>query len=147
MHPLVVELTGIQAPKTGLEVKFSATGLIALGLVRGRVAPEDFELSLDSLSRTVESQVRLLPDEALGRDSATLTVHLQDGSVRTHHIAHARGSLAAPLTWTDLERKFLGCWTDNQRDQALAAWSLVREKGAAPSALRDHFLANPPSQG
>ncbi|MCL6562491.1 MAG: MmgE/PrpD family protein [Firmicutes bacterium] len=147
VHPLVVELTGIRAPKTGLEVKFSATGLIALGLVRGQVAPEDFELPLDPLSRTVESQVNLLADHTLGRDSATLTVRLQDGSVRTHHVEHARGSVASPLSWGDLERKFLACWKEDQRDQAGAAWSWAREKALPPSALRYHFGANPASLG
>ncbi|MBX5467017.1 MAG: MmgE/PrpD family protein [Firmicutes bacterium] len=135
VHPLVVELTGLRHPTHGLAVKFSATALIALALVRGRVAPEDFDQPLDPWTAAVERRVELVPTPALARDSATVTVECESGAPRRHHVAHARGSLARPLTWSDLSEKWRKTWPRGQSG-AEDGWQRVKTLSVPPDPFR-----------
>ena len=52
-------------------------------------------------------RIQATPDAALAREEARATVFLKDGRQLTSHIRRCRGSLARPMTETELQQKFL----------------------------------------
>lgn len=106
-HPLVPELMGRIQPEDGLQARFSAAHTIAAGLADGELTLRQFRddrVTRDDVHR-LRASVRFHPDPALRRDEARVEVVLAGGTEITEHVAHARGSLARPLTDTELESK------------------------------------------
>jgi 2-methylcitrate dehydratase PrpD len=106
-HPLVVELMGRRQPADGLQARFSAAHTIAAGLLDG-------ELTLRQLSdarvraqdvRRLRGLIRFAPRPDLARDEASVEIRFADGATETEHVAHARGSLARPLSDDELAAK------------------------------------------
>ncbi|NMP22231.1 MmgE/PrpD family protein [Sulfobacillus harzensis] len=135
VNPWVVELTGLRAPKDGLEIKFSATGLVALGLVQGNIGPEDFVAGLSEEASRLEQSVTLSASEGLERDAAVVTVFLRSGKELSERIAHARGSLELPLTWAELEEKFRVCTASYSRSYADSVWDRIAVGTDGPTNL------------
>jgi 2-methylcitrate dehydratase PrpD len=107
-HPLVPELTGQRAPRTGLEARFSTVHGVAMALLTGRAGPEQYDtLVNDPEIIRLRDLVQMHADPNCARDSATLIVEYSDGRSAEHHVAHARGSLSRPLTDAELRHKFL----------------------------------------
>jgi 2-methylcitrate dehydratase PrpD len=108
-HPLVVELTGNPDPADGLEARFSAIHGAAVGLAEGRAGLPQYADERVRSQELVElrGKTELVVDEALERDAATVEVRLDGRSVQ-HHVDHARGSLARPLSDEELEDKVRG---------------------------------------
>jgi 2-methylcitrate dehydratase PrpD len=106
-HPLVPELMGNPQPKDGLQARFSAIHGVAAALCDKRVGLAQYEDA-----RVVQDDVRqlralttLVPDTSVNRDEVFISVTLKDGATLEHHVEHARGSLARPLTDAELMEK------------------------------------------
>ncbi|MGF6767773.1 2-methylcitrate dehydratase PrpD [Paraburkholderia sp. GAS199] len=106
-HPLVPELMGNPQPKDGLQARFSAIHGVAAALCDKRVGLaqyEDARVVQDDV-REIRALTTLLPDSSVNRDEVFITVKLKSGATLEHHVEHARGSLARPLTDDELMGK------------------------------------------
>jgi len=108
-HPLVLELTGKKAPKTGLEGKFSVYHAAACALLRGDGAPTAFTDEVVNLPELValRDKVAARADTNCHEASVTIEVTFKDGSTVEKHIERAIGSRERPLTNDQLETKFM----------------------------------------
>lgn len=110
VSPLVLELTGKKAPRTGLEGKFSVYHAVAAALVHGAAGEAQFSADCVSDPEVVALRERVIatPDAAVGRTEAYVTIALNDGRTCSMHVEHALGTLARPMSDADLEAKFRG---------------------------------------
>jgi 2-methylcitrate dehydratase PrpD len=108
VHPLVLELTGKKAPRTGLESKFSVYHAVAAAIVYGRVGePEFSELAVrDPAVMALREHVSATVDPAIGEDQVRIAIVLKDGRRLDKFIEHAIGSFRNPMTDAQLEAKF-----------------------------------------
>ena len=108
VHPLVLELTGKKAPRTGLESKFSVYFAAALAIVRGSAGMRDFsdENARDPQIVALRDRVTATIDPAIKEEQVRATVVLKDGRTLEKRIDHVLGSLERPLSDADLEAKF-----------------------------------------
>jgi len=107
-NPLVVELMGRPSAATGLEARFCALHGVACGLLFGRAGLAEFSdaLASDPVVDALRRRATLAPDEAVGRESARVTVTLAGGAERSVEVAVASGSSGRPLTDQQLLDKF-----------------------------------------
>lgn len=110
VHHLVLELTGKTAPKTGLEGKFSVYHAAAIAFIEGDGGEAQFSdrAVADPNVIALRDRIKAEVDPAIAPDEVRLTVTLEDGRVIEHHVAHAIGSMARPMTDADLAKKFHG---------------------------------------
>jgi 2-methylcitrate dehydratase PrpD len=108
VHPLVLELTGKTAPRTGLEGKFSVYHACAAGIVFGQAGEAEFSDAAVARNDLVElrGRVHAVADAAIAEDAADVTITLADGRRLHTFVAHAVGSLERPLDDAALARKF-----------------------------------------
>ncbi|GJD54245.1 MmgE/PrpD family protein [Methylobacterium dankookense] len=108
VHPLVLELTGKTAPRTGLEGKFSIYHAVAVALVEGAGGEKQFSDRAVNDPRVVALRQKVVPVVTPGIEAAQvdMTVVLNDGRTINRRIAHAIGSVEKPMTDAMLERKF-----------------------------------------
>lgn len=95
--------------RTGREAQVSVQHAVAVSLLRGTASAADFSDGsvLDPHVLSLRSRVkRIVVDAAMAEDAARVDVHLSSGQVLTQSIERARGSLANPLSDSDIERKF-----------------------------------------
>ena len=106
-HPLVPELMGNPDPRDGLEARFSAIHGIAAALCDGRVGLPQYETECVRRAdvRALRAKTVLVPSPGIARDAARLEARLRDGTIVEEQVAHARGSLARPLTDGELFAK------------------------------------------
>ena len=131
VHPLVLELTGKTAPRTGLEGKFSVYHSAAVALVDGAAGEAQYSDArvVDPAVVAVRQRVHAHVDTALREDAAHVRIRLKGGRTLDRHIEHALGSLENPMTDRDLEAKFrrlCGPVLDDSAIDAIiaACWSL-----------------------
>jgi len=110
VHPLVLELTGKTAPRTGLEGKFSVYHACAAGLVFGRAGEGEFadDVVVREDLVALRGRVHATVDPAIGEAAADVTIRCTDGRTLHCAVAHAVGSLERPMSDDDLARKFRG---------------------------------------
>jgi 2-methylcitrate dehydratase PrpD len=110
VHPLVLELTGKKAPRTGLDGKFSVYFAAAVAIVRGTAGAAEFtdEAVNDPAIVALRDRVTATVDPSIAQDQVRAEITLKDGSRLTKYIEHAVGSVERPMTDKDLEAKFLG---------------------------------------
>ena len=110
VHPLVLELTGKKAPRTGLEGKFSVYHSCAVGLIYGRAGEHEYTDAVVNDPRVValRDKVSAEVDESIAEDAADLQLVTADGVVHRVHVAHAVGSLSQPMSDAQLREKFVG---------------------------------------
>jgi 2-methylcitrate dehydratase PrpD len=108
VHPLVLELTGVKAPRTGLEAKFSVYHACAAGMLFGRAGEAEFSdaLVVRGDVTALRDRIHATVDASIAEDAAGVTVTLTDGRTLHVFVAHAIGSLDRPMSDADLERKF-----------------------------------------
>jgi 2-methylcitrate dehydratase PrpD len=106
-HPLVPELMGNPQPKDGLQARFSAIHGVAAALCDKRVGLAQYEDArvVQADVSAVRAKTKLVPDTSVNRDEVFIEARLADDSTVSHHVEHARGSLARPLTATELMDK------------------------------------------
>jgi 2-methylcitrate dehydratase PrpD len=110
VHPLVLELTGKKAPRTGLESKFSVYHAVAAAMVYGRVGEPAFgdQAARDPTVMALRDRVTATVDPAIKEDQMGIAVVLKDGRRVDKFIEHAIGSAKNPMTDSQLEGKFKG---------------------------------------
>jgi 2-methylcitrate dehydratase PrpD len=108
VHPLVLELTGKKAPRTGLEGKFSVYHAVAAAMIYGRVGEPAFSdrAVRDPAVIAVRERVSATVDRAVGEDQVRIVIVLKDGRRLERFIEHAIGSAKNPMTDAQLEAKF-----------------------------------------
>lgn len=108
-HPLVLELTGKTAPKTGLESKFSVYHAAACALLRGDGGPTAFSDEVVILPEIValRDRVKATADPACHEAAVTIEVTFNDGSTLKKHVERSIGSRERPLSNEQLETKFM----------------------------------------
>jgi 2-methylcitrate dehydratase PrpD len=108
VHPLVLELTGKTAPRTGLEGKFSVYHACAAGIVFGKAGEAEFADAIVARADLValRKRVRATADPAIREASADVTIACTDGRQLHTFVRHAIGSLERPMSDADLARKF-----------------------------------------
>ncbi len=136
-HPLLRQRTDRPRPASGREAQVSAQHAAAVSLAHGRAGLDEFSDAAvaDATSGALASRLAFIDDESYPVESATVTLYLRDGRQASRHIAQARGSLAAPLTDVELERKLreLCAWGGSGCEpQPLieAIWSLHEREDA-----------------
>ena len=109
VHPLVLELTGKTAPKTGLEGKFSIYHAVAVAIVEGGGGEKQFSDRAvnDPVVVALRGKVNPVVTEGIRPEQVEMTIVLADGRTLHKRIDHAIGSLEKPMSDADLERKFL----------------------------------------
>jgi 2-methylcitrate dehydratase PrpD len=110
VHHLVLELTGKTAPKTGLEGKFSVFHAAAMAFIEGDGGEPQFsdEAVVRPAVIALRDRIEAVTDPAIAPDEVRITLTMQDGRVIEHHVPHAIGSMARPMTDADLAKKFHG---------------------------------------
>ena len=110
VHPLVLELTGKKAPRSGLEAKFSVYHACAAGLLFGQAGETEFSDEIVARADVIalRDRVHAEVDATIDEAAADVTITLNDGRTLHRRIEHAIGSLQRPMTDADLARKFHG---------------------------------------
>ena len=109
IHPNVLELTGKKTPADGLESKFSVYHATAVALIEGAGGMKQFSdrAAKDPKVITLRQKVQPTIDPAIKPDQVDMTIVFKDGKTLHKFIEHAVGSVEAPLSDEDLQRKFL----------------------------------------
>lgn len=110
VHPDVAALVGQPEPESGEAAKFSMPHCVALALVRGTVAFEDFEQDPRAPGPVTDARrrVRVVTDPGLAYTEAIGVAIARDGEERSERVLHVRGSPQRPLTADEVGGKFLG---------------------------------------
>lgn len=108
VHPLVLELMGKTAPRTGLEAKFSVYHCCAVALIYGQAGLSEFSDALVNQPEVLalRDKVHATVTEGIGEASADVTAILQEGRQIHIVVEHAIGSLERPMSDADLAAKF-----------------------------------------
>jgi 2-methylcitrate dehydratase PrpD len=107
VHPLVLELTGKTAPRTGLESKFSVYHSCAAAIVHGRCGEHEYsdECVADATIIGLRQKVKAVVQAGIHEHQVDATVNTTDGRVLHLFIENAIGSLGRPLTDQELDAK------------------------------------------
>jgi 2-methylcitrate dehydratase PrpD len=109
VDPLCIQLAGVPNPQTPFEGKFSVAFCAALGLEG--IIPSQTEFTAKTLSnnaiRHLIDIVELIPAAKMEKTAATVEITLSDGSKERCHVPLARGNPGRPMSWSDMERKFV----------------------------------------
>jgi 2-methylcitrate dehydratase PrpD len=108
VNPLVLTITGVVEPQSGLQSKFSTLHSAAVALIDGaaRMAQYTDAKAADPAVAALRRKVKPVADESLRKDEAyaAVTAHGQRHEV---HIAHASGTADNPMSDAAIEAKFL----------------------------------------
>jgi 2-methylcitrate dehydratase PrpD len=108
VHPLVLAITGVVDPSTGLQSKFSTLHTAAVALVDGAagIAQYSDARAADPLVAALRKKVSAVADDSLRKDEAHAVVVTGDGRHEAH-IAHASGTIDNPMSDAAIEAKFM----------------------------------------
>lgn len=108
LHPLVLSITGMVEPATGLQSKFSTVHAAAVALIDGAagIAQYSDARAADPTVAALRRKVKAVADKTLRRDEAYATI---TAAGRRHevHIAHASGTAGNPMSNAAIEAKFM----------------------------------------
>lgn len=106
-HPLLRQRTDRPSVASGKASQVSAQHAVAVCLTRGRAGLDEFS-DLAVADQTVQAlgrRLEFVDDESLGVEAAEVTLVMTDGRRSAHFVEAAHGSLASPLTDTELGNK------------------------------------------
>jgi 2-methylcitrate dehydratase PrpD len=108
VHPLVLSITGVVEPSTGLQSKFSTVHSAAVALLDGSagVAQYSDAKAADPAVAALRRKVRAVADETLRKDEAYAAI-TTGGRRHEAHIAHASGTADNPMSDAAIEAKFM----------------------------------------
>ena len=108
VHPLVLSITGVTEPTTGLQSKFSTLHTAAVAMADGAagIAQYSDAKATDPAIAALRRKVKPVADTSLRRDEAYATV-IAAGKRHDIHIAHASGTADNPMSDAAIEAKFL----------------------------------------
>ncbi|GIK81413.1 MAG: MmgE/PrpD family protein [Pseudorhodoplanes sp.] len=109
VHPLAIQLAGKPDPQTPFEGKFSLAFCIALALAGRGLTQLDFTPQTvgDETVRATVRKVALEPVATMDKTAGEIEVTFADGRCRVETTTLALGNPGNPMSWQDLERKFL----------------------------------------
>jgi 2-methylcitrate dehydratase PrpD len=124
-------VTGRTSPTTGLEGKFSIFHCAAVAALDGAARVRQFHDARVVAPDVVEmrKRVKMVVDDSLPKDAASVTLVLTDGRRLTRDIVHNRGTPEKPLSDDELEEKFLDLATpriggEAAREVAERCWGM-----------------------
>lgn len=129
VHPVVLDVMGVEEPESGLRSKFSVYHCFAIGLLDGAAGPAQYtdERAADAQVVQLRRKVTATLDPSVAKDACTVRAQLDDGTTEEVVVEHATGSTARPMTDDELRAKFdlvvrpvLGDGTDRFADLAFA---------------------------
>jgi 2-methylcitrate dehydratase PrpD len=108
VHPLVLSITGVVEPSTGLQSKFSTVHSAAVAFLDGAagIAQYSDAKATDSNVAALRQKVMAIADESLRKDEAYAAI-TAGGKRHEVHIAHASGTVDNPMSDAAIEAKFL----------------------------------------
>jgi 2-methylcitrate dehydratase PrpD len=108
VHPLVMSITGVVEPSTGLQSKFSAVHSAAVALIDGAAGIAQYSdgNAADPAVAALRRKVKAVADETLRKDEAYAAI-TADGRRHELHIAHASGTADNPMSDSAIEEKFM----------------------------------------
>lgn len=132
VHPLVLSITNVAEPATGLQSKFSGVHSAAVALVDGAAGIAQYSdvKAADPVIMALRRRTKVIADATLRSDEAYVSI-VASGKQHEFHVPHAMGTSANPMTDAAIEAKFLanaapviGC----ERAQSVVefVWTLER---------------------
>jgi 2-methylcitrate dehydratase PrpD len=108
VHPLVLAITGVVEPSTGLQSKFSTLHSAAVALIDGTagVAQYSDAKATDPAVVALRRKVKAATDDTLRKDEAYAAITAA-GKRHEVHIAHASGTADNPMSDAAIAAKFL----------------------------------------
>lgn len=108
VHPLVLSITGLADPQTGLKSKFSIYHSAAIALIDGAAGTAQYSdaRALDPAVIWLRKRVKVIADETLRTDEAHALV-LANGQSYRKHVEHAAGTVANPMPDAAIRAKFM----------------------------------------
>ena len=99
VHPLVMSITGLPNPDTGLKSKFSIYHSAAVALLDGAAGVAQYSDGRAGAAEVVALRQKIVvtADESLRTDEAHARVVSHDGAVFEKHVPHATGTAANPM--------------------------------------------------
>ena len=134
VHPLVLSITGVVEPATGLQSKFSTMHSAAVALIDGAagVAQYSDAKAADPAVAALRRKVAAVADDTLRKDEAYATI-TAGGRRHDIHIAHASGTADNPMSDAAIEAKFMANATPViGRERAERARDFVRSLETQP---------------
>jgi 2-methylcitrate dehydratase PrpD len=108
VNPLVLSITGVVEPSTGLQSKFSTLHSAAVALIDGAAGTAQYTdaKAKDPAVTALRRNVKPVADETLRKDEAHAVI-IAGGKRHEAHIAHASGTAENPMSDAQIEAKFL----------------------------------------
>ena len=108
VHPLVLSITGVVDPSTGLQSKFSTLHSAAVALIDGAAGTAQYSdaRATDPAVAALRRKVKAVADETLRKDEAHAVI-VAGGRRHEVHIAHASGTAENPMSDAQIEAKFM----------------------------------------
>jgi 2-methylcitrate dehydratase PrpD len=108
VHPLVLSITGVVEPSTGLQSKFSTVHSAAVALIDGAagVAQYSDAKAADPAVAALRRKVKAVAADTLRKDEACAAI-TAGGRRHEVHIAHASGTADNPMSDAAIEAKFM----------------------------------------
>jgi 2-methylcitrate dehydratase PrpD len=109
VNPIMVRITGIEKPQTGLQSKFSLYHSAAIACLDGVASLPQYSdaRAADPKVIALRDKVQVQTVEDFGRDEAHVCITLKDGTRLEIHIDHASGTQQNPMTDSALQTKFM----------------------------------------
>ena len=133
VNPLVLSITGVVDPSTGLQSKFSTLHSAAVAMIDGAAGTAQYTdaKAVDPAIAALRRKVKPVADESLRKDEAYATV-IGGGKKHDVHIPHASGTADNPMSDTAIEAKFMANATpvigaDRAKQAAEFVWSLEKQ--------------------
>jgi 2-methylcitrate dehydratase PrpD len=133
VHPLVLAITAVVEPRTGLKSKFSISHCAAVALHDGAAGTAQYtdEKALDPAITALRLKTAAVADESLRNDEAHATV-VADGKTYEFHVDHATGTVDNPMDDAAIQEKFLAnaepvIGSQRARQVCDWVWSLERQ--------------------
>jgi 2-methylcitrate dehydratase PrpD len=132
VHPLVLSITNVVEPSSGLQSKFSFRHSAAVALADGAAGIAQYAdaRAADPTVAALRRKVQAVGDETLRKDEAHAVV-VAGGARHEAHIAHASGTTDNPMSDAAIEAKFLANATpaigeERARQASERVWSLEK---------------------
>jgi 2-methylcitrate dehydratase PrpD len=107
-HPLLRERTDRPNVTTGREAQVSLQHSVAVAFLYGAAGVKEYSDACvnDPAVLALRAKVTVEDDASIPADAAVVSLRTTSGDMLSAHIAHARGSIARPLSDRELEDKF-----------------------------------------
>ena len=147
-HPLLRERADRPGVTTGREAQVSLQHSVAVAFLTGAAGVKEYSDACvnDPAVLALRRKVTAEDDASIPADAAVVSLRTTSGELLSAHIAHARGSLARPLSDRELEEKFrdlaaYGAPGIDAERLIEAVWQVDKTEDAATLMSRTYPLA------